>query len=196
MEEEIPGGPEGGTTATPLPPPERPLEARVVGSVVSVAPLGVRALAGLEVGIVGGLLMLAWFMADAWLHREFLWKLPHLFASLLYGDDVFHARFGMITLAGISMLLVSSGSVGLAFGCLIRRPSPMLRFTVVALIVSMSWYWFTMAVVWRQWLPLFPAYVLPYTMVVAHILYGIALAQYSRVVRLLARALHTPSVLE
>jgi hypothetical protein len=160
------------------------------------APLGVRALAGLECGIAGGLVMLLWFLADSWLRGEFIWKIPHLFASLYYGDRIFRASFGVITLAGIALLLVAAGIVGILFGCLVSRPPHILRLSVGALVVSMCWYWFNQTVLWRHGMMLVPLYVVPSTMVVAHILYGLVLSRYSRALNRLGQALADSPVLK
>lgn len=156
------------------------------------APLSVRALAGLEAGVLGGLVMLLWFGLDSWLHREFVWKVPHLLASLFYGQRVFRPVFGVVTLAGIALVLFQAGSVGALFACLLPRPPHPVRLVVAALTASMSWYWLSQTIFWRHWIPELPVYTSPATMVVAHILFGVSLARYGSTVETLRRAFPPP----
>jgi hypothetical protein len=162
----------------------------------SLPTLGVRALAGLQVGITGGLVMLFWFGLDSWLHREFIWKVPHLFASLFYEQRIFRAAFGAVTLAGIALVLAQAGAVGILFGSAVLRPPHVLRLAITALVASMSWYWVSQSLLWRHWIPLVPFYTSPYTMVVAHVLYGLCLARYGNTVNLLVRTFQPVAVLE
>lgn len=200
MGDEIPGTPEAPAAApsepAPVPAASEPLLPPAADVPRPPAPIGVRVLAGLECGVAGGLVMLFWFLADSWLRGDFIWKVPHLFASLYYGDRIFRASFGMVTVTGIALLLVASGSVGILFGCLVARPPHIFRLAIGALVVSMCWYWFDQTVLWRHWLLLVPAYVLPSTMVVAHLLYGLVLSRYSRSLHRLGQALADSPVLK
>lgn len=157
-----------------------------------VPPLAARALAGLQVGVIGGIVMLLWFGADAWLHREFVGKVPHLFASWFYGERVFQHRLGWITLLGLATLLGSAGLLGSGFGVALPRPPGMLRLFVFALLTAMAWYWASQVLLWRRWLPLIPLYTTPASMFVAHFLYGICLTRYPRALQALRRALDEP----
>lgn len=161
-----------------------------------VPALTVRALAGLQVGITGGLVMLLWFGLDAWLHREFFWKVPHLFASLFYEQRIFRAAFSAVTLAGIALILAEAGIVGVLFGSAVLRPPHIIRLAVTALVASMSWYWVSQSLLWRNWIPLLPSYTTPATMIVAHVLYGLCLARYGNVVNTLIRTFQPAAVLE
>ena len=153
------------------------------------APIDVRVLAGLEAGVVGGAAMLAWFAADSWLRREYIWRMPHLYASAFYGDRIFKASFGVVTVSGMALLLAMAGCVGILFGLMMARPKQPVRLITAALLTSMSWYWFSQVVIWRTWIPLVSLYLSPFSMVVAHVLYGLLLIRYATRVRALARAL-------
>ncbi len=154
-----------------------------------------RALAGLQVGILGGLVMLSWFGLDSWFHREYFWKVPHLLASSFYGERIFHRTFGMMTVAGMAMQLAGAGLLGVLFGMAMVRPPGFARLGLIAVLTAMSWYWASQEIFWRRWLPLLPLYTTQSSMFVAHLLYGICLAQYRARARQLLRDFATPSVI-
>jgi hypothetical protein len=193
MDAEIPGAGSGLGGEEP-PGPISVVEAAPPANDAVVLPL--RALAGLESGMVGGAGMLISFATDAWLHREYIWKVPHVFASAFYGDRIFRASFGFVTIAGVALLLALAGTVGILFGCLVRRPLPPLRLITMALLTSMLWYWVSQSIAWRAWIPLAQSYLAPSTMLAAHVVYGLCLARYSQRLRALARAFSPSAVLE
>jgi len=193
MDAEIPGaGPE--PDAGEPPGPVVVVEAAPRSSDAVVLPL--RVLAGLESGIIGGCGMLLSFAFDAWVHREYIWKVPHVFASAFYGDRIFRASFGVVTLAGLALLLALAGTVGILFGCLVRRPLPPMRLITMALVTSFAWYWVSQLILWRAWIPLAQSYLAPSTMLAAHVVYGLCLARYSQRLRALDRAFSPSAVLE
>src|SRR4029453_5479872 len=75
----------------------------------------VDALAGIELGIIGGLAMLVWLTLTSPLVGKPWWWAPNLFASWAYGRGVL-TGVGMATLAGTAIHLALSGLVGLVNG--------------------------------------------------------------------------------
>ncbi|MDX2151019.1 MAG: hypothetical protein SFV54_09805 [Bryobacteraceae bacterium] len=156
------------------------------------SPLVLRVLAGLEVGVFGGLLMLAWFVLDAWLRHEFLWKVPNLIASSVYGPLIFRRAFGLPTLAGIAIHTISAGLIGMLFGlAMIRLPGPARR-TVYAFGASFGWYWLGRTWLWNVISPLLPYYATTASLVMGHLLYAVSLATFASRFHRLSRALAPP----
>lgn len=69
-------------------------------------PLLCRLWAGLECGMLTGLLILVWFAAHSLFRGEFWWSKYNVAAGWFYGAEVYHAGLGGVTLCGVSLLIV------------------------------------------------------------------------------------------
>jgi hypothetical protein len=85
-----------------------------------VAPLGrtilYRAWAGLECGVAGGALALAWYALHSVAHAEFWWTKFNIAAVPLYGEAVYRLGVSAATLAGAALLLLIYSLSGALFG--------------------------------------------------------------------------------
>lgn len=87
----VPPAPPPVYVAPPPPPPLPP-----PGAVPSL-------LAGLESGILGAVLMIAWFALDSIWERQYWWAMLNLWGAGVYHNRVFSMGFGVATLAGASV---------------------------------------------------------------------------------------------
>src|SRR3954451_24063407 len=76
------------------------------------------AIAGVEVGVIGGAAMLIWLILSAPLIGQSWWSTLNLFASHYYNYAVVRNGPGMVTLSGSALLFAVAGIVGAFAGLL------------------------------------------------------------------------------
>lgn len=135
------------------------------------------AIAGVEIGVIGGLLMLAWLILSAPLVGEPWWKMLNLFASHYYPYSVVRYGPGMVTLSGGSFLLVLAGSIGAIAGVI--TPGGRL----FGLAVATVWYLLSYGLLWKRFAPLLSVYGSQPLLIVAFFIYGSALGWHPDIVR-------------
>lgn len=148
----------------------------------------VHALAGLEVGMVGAVAVLGWFVLRAALHGQAWFAIPNLLGSTFYGDLAFRAGAGKVTLAGIALHFLISGTLGCVFGLIIGpvRNAPLVSLSAIG--VALGWYLLFFNPFWRAVNPLVMVYSPDVSMLIAHGIYGGFLAGYPAAVYSLERA--------
>ena len=67
---------------------------------------------GLQLGVMGGILMLIWFALISPILGRPWWLIPNLFASHFYNSREVHLGPGIVTIVGIAVQIVTSGIVG------------------------------------------------------------------------------------
>ncbi len=139
-----------------------------------------KALAGLEVGILGGIVMLGWFAAHSTVLNQRWFAVPNLLASTFYGDLAFRSGIGKVTLAGIAMHLCASGLIGILFGVFLPLSQSRTRIFLIGMVVGLSWYYVLFGVFWKFVNPLVPLYSSEGTMVIGHALFGACLGLSKR----------------
>src|SRR5215471_14640110 len=75
-----------------------------------------QAIAGVESGILGGLVMLAWLALLSLLQGRSIWSIPNLLASTFYGEIALRHGFRWTTLSGVALHLIMTAVAGLVFG--------------------------------------------------------------------------------
>jgi hypothetical protein len=130
------------------------------------------ALAGLQLGVVGGLIMLAWYIVMAPVVGQPWWAIPNVLASRYFVYQVLGSGPGFPTLAGASFQLVTAGLVGTIVG--LFTPSGRLP----ALGAAISWYLLSYFLVWRRVAPLAVAYAPQSILAIGYFLYGSALGYH------------------
>ncbi|MGC9972571.1 MAG: hypothetical protein ABSE56_18465 [Bryobacteraceae bacterium] len=143
-----------------------------------MSPLLVRALAGIQTGVLGGLAMFGWLAASSAVDRQSIWIVPNLLASVFYGRDVLRLRFSTITVAGLALHLFVAGVVGLVFGMVIGESRNRLRVALLGILSALVWYHFSEVLFWRKLGALALIYSPPRSMLLAHLVYGFVLAWY------------------
>jgi hypothetical protein len=91
-------------------------------------------LAGFELGVLGGLLMLGWYALFAPIIGQPWWAIPNLLASNYFSHAVLRAGPGFPTLAGGAFQLVGAAVIGAVVGFVL----PVGRLGGVA--VAGAWY--------------------------------------------------------
>jgi hypothetical protein len=144
------------------------------------------ALAGLQAGMLGTLLMIAWLMLCAVSAGFSIWIMPNLFATALYGPAAYQDRFFHSSLPGIALLLAIYGTGGIVWGVLCgavlkgRRPP---YFALTGAITGLLVYYCFFELIWQYADPLIPLYAPMRQVQIGHVLWGMMLARaplYSR----------------
>ena len=141
--------------------------------------LAVRALAGLETGVLGGAVMLGWFATISVWQDQLWYAVPNLLAGVFYGELIFRSGFGFVTLTGIAIHLISGGVAGILFGVLAPEGQAPARVVLLGLVAGLLWFYFNQFVWWRRTNPLVIYYTAESSMVAAHLLFGIFLGRLS-----------------
>src|SRR5215472_14218713 len=92
------------------------------------------ALAGIQAGIVGALILLGYLALDSAWHRRSIWTVPNLMASTFYGESAYRPGFGARTSAGVALLLFLYGLLGLLFALAVRDHGTRIRVLLAGLI--------------------------------------------------------------
>ncbi|MGA2328043.1 MAG: hypothetical protein ABSH05_17330 [Bryobacteraceae bacterium] len=146
------------------------------GNQDAVSPLLVRALAGIQTGVLGGLAMFGWLAASSAVERQSVWIVPNLLGSLFYGRDVLWRSFSRTTVAGLALHLFVTGLIGLGFGMAVGESRNRLRVALLGIFSALVWYHFSELLFWRKLGALAMIYSPPRSMLLAHLVYGFALA--------------------
>ena len=137
-----------------------------------VRPNWLLALAGIQAGVGGALVLLGYLALDSAWHRRSIWLVPNLMASTFYGESAYQPRFGTRTSTGLALLLVLYGLLGALFGLLVRDQSSRLRMTILGLIFGTGWFFLSFDVLWKYVNPMVRMYSPDRAMLVGHLLYG------------------------
>jgi hypothetical protein len=154
-----------------------------------VSPLLVHALAGIQTGVLGGLAMFGWLAASSAVDRQSVWIVPNLLGSLFYGRDVLWRSFSTTTVAGLALHLFVTGLIGLAFGMAVGESRNRLRVALLGILSALVWYHFSELLFWRKLGALALIYSPPRSMLLAHLVYGFALACHPSGLRVVERRL-------
>jgi hypothetical protein len=176
-------------------PDSEPRETRAVGAEARVRRPGMLtyAFAGLEAGITGILWMFGCFFVASYWSSSGLWSVPNLFATVFYGDYAYEGDFRRSTWAGIALIVVIYGLLGLLWGCFWKENrKPLLSF--YGAMAGLAVYFIFFNFIWTHLNPLIPLYAPVRQLEVAHILWGAALAGSPGYARRIAVATLPPPV--
>lgn len=139
-----------------------------------------RLLAGLQVGILGGLVILGWFVVlSSWYFRT-PWALVNLFSASIRDSATWSYAFARTTWTGMAAHLFACGVLGMFIGWVLPRPHAGLRISLAGLafgvVLSLMVYEFF----WRRYVPLLNTYVPAVAILIVHLLFGLSLAQFPR----------------
>jgi len=135
------------------------------------------AVAGIEAGTVGALVLLGYLALDSAWHRRSIWSVPNLFASTFYGESAYQPGFGARTSAGVALLLFLYGALGLLFALAVRDHGTRVRVLLAGLIYGTGWFFLSFDILWKHVNPLVHLYSPDRAMLVGHVLYGGALGR-------------------
>lgn len=139
-----------------------------------------RALAGIECGVLGGAAMaLIWAASSAWRGQP-PWIAFNMLGSLLEDRETLRRGLGAATLAGAALHVAVAGMIGAAFGLWMGEARNRLRASLLGILTGLLWYYVAEGLVWRRLGALAYLYIPLRTLMVAHLLYGLALSRYGR----------------
>jgi hypothetical protein len=137
------------------------------------------AVAGLHRGVLGGLLMVGWFLLVSSLLRQPTWTVPNLLATLLNQETILRRGFGWSSLVGVALTLFVTGLIGAAFGLVTGMVRSRRRLLLLGILAGLATYWITNALVFRKLGAVAWIYASPRTLLVAHLLFGVVLGSQS-----------------
>jgi len=139
--------------------------------------LGLRhALAGLQAGVLGSLLMLACLAIGSLWNGRSIWMVPNLFATTFFGGEVYRNQLLRTSWTGIALIVAIYGALGAIWGCIWRdERKPWLGSYggITGLCVYLLFHEF----LWRHVNPLITLYAPDRQLQVGHVLWGIVLAR-------------------
>jgi hypothetical protein len=163
--------PEPAPAAVAAPQPEPP-----AGALESL-------LAGLQAGMVGALLMLAWLgISAAWQQRSF-WTAENLMASAFYGPGSIHSGFASRTLPGLALYVVLYSLLGALLGVVLRNRTTRMRTLLAAILFAMVWYYATFHWMYERVMPLVALLHAERPTAIGHLIYGLWLGRYPEYLR-------------
>ncbi len=144
----------------------------------SVSPHVLFALAGMETGVLGSVAMCVWFLGSSALAGGSAWTIPNLAASILYARAVLLSDFGMPSVAGIALIVVLGGIVGMFFGLVVRAHRNRPRIVLLAILAALMWFYFSQALFWNRLGVLAGIHLSPASNMAGHLIYGLVLGRY------------------
>lgn len=124
------------------------------------------ALAGLELGVLGGALMLLWYAMIAPVFAQPWWMVPNLLASKYFATRIVRTEAGLATISGIALHIVMAGFVGALAGIL----TPATRLW--ALGAALAWYLAAYFLLWKRASPLLVDYYPQPVLAIGYFVYG------------------------
>ena len=168
---ENPEAPPGGEAATAPEPQPEPASRAPAGAFAAL-------LAGLEGGMVGALLMLAWLgIAAVWQQRSF-WTSENLMASAFYGTESIRSGFATRTLPGMALYLAIYPLLGALLAAALRDRLSRLRTTLVCIVGAMLWYYASFHWIWERVMPLVALLHAERPTAIGHLIFGLWLGRY------------------
>jgi hypothetical protein len=134
------------------------------------------ALAGLQAGVVGALVIFACLMVGSLWNGRSVWVVPNLFATTFFGSEVYRNQLLRTSWTGIALIVSVYGAVGALWGCIWRdkrKPWLGLYGAVAGLCVYFLFYDF----LWRHVNPLVTLYAPDRQLQFGHVLFGVMLAR-------------------
>ena len=150
------------------------------------------ALAGLQAGVAGSLIMLVWLMIGSRWERHSAWLVPNLLSTTFYGSDAYTGRFTHTSWVGLALIVAIYGILGAVWGLVWPAERKAWR-RIAGVLFGMLAYFLLFDFVWKHVNPLVTLYAPNRQLQAGHILWGLTLARtplYSR--RIAGLAIDTP----
>jgi hypothetical protein len=141
--------------------------------------LAVRLLAGLEAGVAGGAVMLAWIaLTSVLVDHQSPWSVPNLLASLFYGPSAVRNGFHWQTPSGLALHFFTAAVLGVFCALVVRDRRSRLRSGLVGIVAALVWYHVSNTLLWNRVGALSGLYSSKTTLLTGHLLYGAFLSSY------------------
>jgi hypothetical protein len=140
------------------------------------------ALAGLQAGVLGALVMLGLLMIGSLINHRSVWVVPNLFASTFYGANAYRNQFLRSSWNGVALLVALYGALGVLWGCVWRetaRPRLVLYGAFFGIVVHYVLFHF----VWTRVNGLIALYAPEQQLAFGSIVWGMILAKSPRYAR-------------
>ena len=136
-----------------------------------------RVAVGLQAGMAGGLVMLAWLgLATLW-SKHSVWWFPNLMATTFGGDAALQSKFGRYSFAGLALHLLQYSLLGAIFARIAPERASYPRLLLLGLLLSLAYYFLMYDLLWKHINPLVPLYSPDRQILIGHIFYGFMLAR-------------------
>ena len=186
MDAELPPGEiEPAAVVSDVAPPPL-LEPAPAPPPVFVPPLLPRLLAGLESGVLGAAVMMAWFALDSVLERQYWWAMLNLWGAGVYHNRVFSMGLGIATIAGASMHFFLHGVGGVLWAVAGARMSNYWLHLAGSFVAAAVWYSVLMHAFWPAVAPVVSRISPRFPTLLAYFLFGAALSRNARRARQLS----------
>jgi hypothetical protein len=134
------------------------------------------ALAGLQAGVLGALVIVGCLMIGSLWNGRSIWVVPNLFASAFFGSNVYRNQFLRTSWTGIAEIVAVYGLLGVLWGC-IWRDRRQRWLGLYGAVAGLCVYFFLYDFLWRHVNPLITLYAPDRQLQVGHLLWGIVLAR-------------------
>jgi|SRR6185312_3975918 len=158
------------------------------------------ALAGLQAGVLGALVILACLMIGSLWDGRSIWFAPNLFATTFFGGAAWRNHFVRATWSGLALLIAMYGGLGGIWGWLWGdrlgsrdKPDSRAMLRLFGAIAGLLVYLIAYGWVWKHVNPLVTLYAPTRQLQVGHILWGIVLARSPLYARRIGNALAPPA---
>lgn len=139
-----------------------------------------RLLAGLQVGILGGLSIFLWFLLLSYWGFRSPWGLLNLIAASLRNHATWGLSFTASTWTGLAAHLFTCGCLGMAVGWILPRPLAQVKISLSGFVFGIVLSLMAYELFWHRFVPLLGEYVRPAASLVSHFLFGVSLAQFPK----------------
>ncbi len=139
-----------------------------------------RLLAGLQAGTLAGLVLLGWFLLLSYYYFREPWALMNVLAASLRHNATWGHSFSSVTWTGLAAHLAACSLLGIVLGWILPRPGPTARVSITGLTFGVVLSLLVYEFFWLRFAPLLGEYIAPLAMWVAHLLFGISVAQFPR----------------
>ena len=140
------------------------------------------ALAGLEAGVVGALVLIAWLMIASLFTGRSVWLTPNLFATTFFGGGVYRNHFVRGSWTGVAAIPAVYGFLGLVWGC-IWREKRIPGLTLLGALTGIAVYFLLFDLLLQHINPLIGVYSPVRPLQIGHLLWGMLLARSPKYAR-------------
>lgn len=135
-------------------------------------------LAGLETGMLGGLLSLAWYVVSSLFEGQWAWIIPSRLGAIVLGEAAIRKSFPALALSGAAFHLALAGALGAFFGIAIGVRAQFPRVLLFGLLFALGCYYAAYFAVWRLGPALAHSLISDRSVLVASLLFGAHLGRY------------------
>jgi hypothetical protein len=134
------------------------------------------ALAGLQAGVLGALVLVACLMTGSLWNGRSIWVVPNLFATTFFGSDVYRNQLLRTSWTGIALIVAVYGLLGVLWGCIWRdQRKKWLGF--YGAVAGLCVYFFLYDFLLLHVKPLISLYAPDRQLQLGHLLWGVVLAR-------------------